>query len=416
MAATTLRLAVATLVLAVIALVVGALEKPAVPWVGGLQASPALAGTLPRAGFTRVDVEVDWDLAEPSPNRWDAAYLAQVADEIDTFADHGLGVTLDLGLQYPPRWVFGLPGTTRFVNQYGQAWVCSAASGEDSPNLVFDADVRAAAARYIARVAVALGSFRFDAIRVGGLLSGELRYPPNDFGGHANDLWMFDPAALDQAPDPRWRPGTGTAAQARASLAYYFRSIDRYEAWLLQVVGTAFPSGYLQVLFPGWGIRPGEVAGAVDHGLQGTTTAERGGMIAAGEDWVTQVSLLRRFAGRAVVYTTWLDAPDDTPMGPRAAAAPRVRLYESPVRYLAGLAAPAHLRLAGENTGSGTPSSLALSLSRVRELGLQGMMWISVADLEAGRRGLDLPAFGHAVDVWREGGSAHTFDPEDAAG
>lgn len=344
------------------------------PWVGALQAVPSELGALRAAGVTRLDVQLGWNRSEPSPGTFDTSYLRSLRQLVAAYRARGFGVTLDLGLQYPPAWVFGLTGQTRFVDQYGQSWV--AAGGQDAADLVWDPAVRAAAAAYIRRVATALGDRSFDAIRVGGLSAGELRYPPWRDGTTVDDLWMYGPAAQAGSPFPGWRPGSGTPSEALACLRYYFASLTGYERWLLAVVAGAFRQGSLEVLFPGWGLRPGAAVAAARSLVSPDDPAVSGGMIAGGEAWPQQVAAMQRWSPRAVVYTTWLDAPAQ----PAASAHARLAA-ESPARYLAGLAATHHLEAAGENTGPGSARALRLCVARVRELALAGFMWMSAATI-----------------------------------
>ena len=353
------------------------------PWIGLIQAPASQAAQWAKEGADEVVLGLSWDVFEPQPDRYANGYIRGIAKEIDRFHQAGIAVTLDLGLQYPPSWVFSLPGGTRLVNQYGETWHGDV--GSDPPNLVFDPAVRDAASDYIDTVAARLGAHTFAAIRIGGLLSGELRYPPNIGGGHSNDIWMYDSDARADAPDPNWRPGTGTPSQAAAELQFYLSSLTSYEQWLLRTVASEF-TGQLEVLFPSWGIRPGQIAAAVADRLDGRSAGEQNGAIASGLDWSSQVEVMTAFPRRAVVYTTWLDAPNfgSTPT------------QVDPADYLAGLAGLAGLPMAGENTGGGTSADLTLSLGRVARLHLEGMMWFSAPQLLAGTR-LDLSTWSRLV-------------------
>jgi hypothetical protein len=355
------------------------------PWFGALQAPPQAISALSAARVGRLVLELSWSSYEPEQGRYDPAYIAEQRSLILQMHQQGVAVELDLGLQYPPAWVFGLPGATRFRNQFGQDY--QGGLGSDSPNAVFDPAVRAAESDYIHRIAGDLGASSFVAVRIGGLLTGELRYPSGNYGGNTGALWLYDSAAQKAAPYPGWRPGTGSGQQAAASLQYYFDSLTSYEKWMLGTAGDAFPHAELQVLFPSWGIRPGQVADAVAAGLHGTTAAEQGDMISAGLDWTAQVAALAPWKPRGVVYTTWLDAPSH-------AGTPQL---ESPIAYLASLAATWSLPLAGENTGNPGTQALDLSLARARQFHLTGVMWMSARNLLSGAGGLSLNDFAAAI-------------------
>jgi hypothetical protein len=368
------------------------------PWFGVLRVSTgAQADRLSGTGLDRAVVSLDWSRYEPAPGRTDTAYVAGIRALIARLKAKGVGVVLDPGLHHPPPWVFGLPGGTRFRDQYGVSWIGSAADGTAVADAVFDPQVRAAEAGYLRRVASDLGGGGFAAVRVGGLLSGELRYPPADDGaGHRDSIWFFGASARASAPVPSWRPGDGDRAGTVRSLDAYLGALTGYERWLLRATADDFPGGRLQVLLPGWGLRPGQVGQAVDDDLDGASPAEREGMLSSGLDWAEQVPALAGAGSRAMAYTTWLDAPS-------GGTTPQL---VSPVQYLASLAARAGIPVAGENTrlkgaGGQAATTLRTCLSRVRALRLAGMMWMSEPDLLAGRGGLTLSRYAGAVAAYR---------------
>lgn len=335
------------------------------PWFGVLQPSSTSLHSLERAGVTRAVLSLSWASYETSENVYNNAYLDQVKVRAAQLSASGLSIVLDVGLQYPPSWVFSLPGQTRFENQYGQTW--HAALGSDVPNAVFNPAVRQSEADYIKRLGVGLAGVPIVAVRVGGLLQGELRYPPAKYGSSTTSLWMFDPAALDAAPYPGWRPGSGTVAEATSMLKYYTASLTGYESFLLKRFGTALPKAQLELLLPGWGLRPGQLQAAAAGRASGRSDAERGNDVANGTDWPSQVAALASFSKtRTEVYTTWLDA----------AAWGTTTASESPVEYLAQLAKPYGLPVSGENTGTQSVQALTTCLDRVRTLHLAGMMWM----------------------------------------
>src|ERR1700678_2766215 len=61
--------------------------------------------------------EFDWASFEPSPGVFSASYLATMKSELAAYQAAGMRVTLGLGLQDPPSWVFSLPDAS-YVNQY----------------------------------------------------------------------------------------------------------------------------------------------------------------------------------------------------------------------------------------------------------------------------------------------------------
>lgn len=348
------------------------------PWFGLLQPTTNQVGQLENTSVTRLVLAAGWDSIEPVPGQFNTSVLTQLAQRAAQWRSDGYAVILDLGLQYPPSWVFSLSGATRFVNQYGDIWHGTLST--DVPNAVFNPAVRAAEATYIAKLASALGPTNFSAVRVGGLLSGELRYPPATYNGHPNSLWDYDSLAQADAPNPGWKPGTGTYAEATAALHYYYDSLTAYEKWLMTSVQASFPDVNQLIMFPSWGLRPGMTEAAIAAGLRGTTTAEVNGMISSGLDWANQVKAIASTGLNATVYTTWLDAPNQ---GTSVQQIP-------PVAYLASLASQYGLPIAGENTGGGGQASLSISLSRAHTYGLTGVVYMSGGYIASGQASLTL--------------------------
>lgn len=349
------------------------------PWVGVLSPRSDQMDTLSGSAIRRVMIPMGWSAAEPRNGVFNSAYLVQVRNRISAAQSKGFQVVLDLGLQYPPSWVFDLPGPTRFVNQYGDVW--HGPLSEDIPNAVFNPAVRAAEAGYLAAVGVALKGQSIASVRVGGLLSGEVRYPPATYNGHRNSIWSYDSLAQAGSPVPGWRPGNGTSVQARNGLTYYFASLTDYLKQLITAVSAALPHIDQEVLFPSWGLRPGMVDAAIAAGLHGTTNAEVNGMISSGLDWDSQVSMIAHLGIPATIYSTWIDAPAQ---GTTAAQIP-------PIAYLAGLAQKYGLPVAGENTGGGGSAAMALSISRTLQYHLSGMMYMCGEFIANGRAGVTLP-------------------------
>lgn len=70
------------------------------------------AAFLAANGFNAVRVGVDWSLLEPQPGVFDDAYLASIAQTVQTLGDHNIVSLLDLHQQLGPAWAIdtgGLP-------------------------------------------------------------------------------------------------------------------------------------------------------------------------------------------------------------------------------------------------------------------------------------------------------------------
>lgn len=355
-------------------------DATAAPWVGLLAPTDAQFDGLAGSAVTRVMVSAGWNSLEPLPGVFNPFLLDQLRRRVADAAARGFEVVVDPGLQYPPSWVFSLPGQTRFVDQYGDAW--HGGLSADVANAVANPAVRAAQGTYLATLGSALRGAPVAALRAGGLISGELQYPPNTYAGHTDALWFFDPAMQATAPVPGWRPGTGSAADARASLQRYFDALTGYAAWQLRALGAAFPGADLQLMMPSWGLRPGMVDAAVATGLAGRSVAETNGMVANGLDWVGQARAAAATGLPVTLYCTWVDAPSQ---GTTVQQIP-------PVAYLAQLGAQNGLPVAGENTGRGGLAALDTTLQRLRSYHLSGVMYMSGDLIANGQAGISLAA------------------------
>ncbi len=99
-----------------------------------------------------------------------------------------------------------------------------------------------------------------------------------------------------------------------------------------------------------------------------------------------------------VVYSTWLDAPFGDDRSPDPA-------QWCPMRWLASLAAPRGLALAGENTGNNDAAAMRRCFSRVEELHLIGFFWAFERELFDGAPGhATLAEYGAAIAAERAAG------------
>jgi hypothetical protein len=316
------------------------------------------------AGIGAVTINVGWNEAEPSPGTFSSSYLSSLRAEIATARSARLSVVLDPGLQYPPSWVFSLPGGTRFVDQYGDVFTGSEDSGNNIVNGVTDLAVRYAEGSYLAWLGSQIQPGEIIGIREGGGPLGELSYPSNDYDGHTNSFWAYDASTQATSPVPGWTPGTGPAVQAQAFLDAYNATLNSYGSWLNGELGADFATKVL-VLLPGWGERPVDAANEVASLLTLNMPEFNEGL-----DWPDLLDSLPD-ASNSVAYTTWLDAPTygQTPQ------------LEDPANYIASLAATYHLKLGGENTGDGNIATVTLCFDRAEELGYYIVQWMNEPQL-----------------------------------
>ena len=224
---------------------------------GTLDTQPGNAAAEHKAGVTNAMFEFNWASFEPTQGVLSASYLATMKSELAAYTAAGQKVTLGLGLENPPSWVFKLADSTYTDN-----------TGATSPdaNLVFSAAVRSAAATYLSLVAAKIPLSSFWAIRLGaGTGDGEMLYPGD------GTYWAFDHAALTGSglaagmtpnPDPNWRPGQprpDPGPDRRLGLLVHRRPGQPHQLGDATLAGLGF-TGYYETLTPGSGTRPDGLA------------------------------------------------------------------------------------------------------------------------------------------------------------
>ncbi len=334
------------------------------PFFGVLDAKGSDAAAEAGAGVSVVELGLNWASYQPSPGAVSSSYVSSMRTRLQQLQSAGLSVVLDLGMQYPPSWIFGVDGSTRFVDQYGDVWQSSLS--QDIPDYVWDQTVRNYQAAYIAQVAADFGD-AFYAVRAGGLLQDELRYPDASYNGHANCYWAFDAHAQAASPVPGWKPGQPGTAQASQFLNWYLQSITDYSNWLVSTYRSHFPSPWIQVLYPSWGLRPGDTTNAINSDLDGSTPPASWGTLEMGLDWSRQVNSIPD--SHVMVYGTWMERGDDGSTANTMA----------PTHYLATLGAARGFPAAGENAGS--DASMSTVVQNARSWGLSGLMWLNESSL-----------------------------------
>lgn len=355
--------------------------------LGVLQAAPGQAGTLAGAGVTHTVLAVSWDRFEPAPGAPDPMYVRQLRADCAAFQRAGLQVVLDPGFQYPPAWLLDMPDS-RYQNQHGDTFI-DRSPGKNIANSVFNAAIRARQADHLRALFRELGT-EFHAVRLGGGWFNELNYPPATFRAHANCYWAFDalaqgtrpglPAGMTACPVPGWQPGAASPdhASARRFLDWYLASLQNYHDWQIATVRQLY-AGPLVMMYPSWGIRPGQLEPAIAGDLAGHTSPERNAEIQRGFDFARFIGGIRDpLVG---VHCTWLDAnpswSDETSPDPAR---------WSPVHYLSSLARhhSPPLVVSAENTGGGGPQILRLCAQRARAFEVKSFFWAFARDLADG--------------------------------
>lgn len=352
----------------------------------GSTCAPGRLAALHEAGVSVVEVPVAWDRYQPDAEQVDREYVAELRARLNDCHEAGMGVVLSPGLQYPPDWVKNLSGGVLRGSAGGMP--------EDAgAELVFSAEVREAAQKYLARVASDVGFEGIAAIRVGTDASGELGYPgPND-GGNDQEFWAFGDApqlgiglaeGAAPSPMPGWVPGTNswrgrsvTEEQVRGWWDWYAGSVVDAVVWQVRELRTLGYQGRVHVPVAGRGVLPADKTEAIKGRLDGRANPD--GAQERGLDYIAQFAILSSLP-RVDVDFTGLDDVSD--VRARAADPPQdqcrpgdddnvlladVSLWSSH-RYTSSLARRAGLGLVGENPGppdapftGGSPQSHSLA-------------------------------------------------------
>jgi hypothetical protein len=330
------------------------------------------------AGIEAKVFSLSWRLYEEADGVWNEEYIARKLSEFQQIRAAGLEVILSLGYHDPPNWIHEAYANSRYINQYGVPYVSLDPIDGGDVNLVWNQEMRFLVERYVAHVLANFGS-DVVAVRVGGGRFGELTYPPAEYEGSENAYWAFDDNAWAQNPVPDWRPGEPASGDEPARfLDWYLDALVEFQNWQIEMVRADY-AGPLMILYPSWGLRPGDIELALATNLDGSSSPERNGEVQRGYDFARQVAALAE--PNLILTTTWLDAdvyPDlELEDDPR---------FWSPVHYLATLAAeqPLQPALFGENTGQGSERDMALSARRMEAHGLLGMAWYRERELFSG--------------------------------
>lgn len=328
------------------------------------------------AGITDKVVRISWKDFAPTEGATNTEYVAAMRAQFDGLRQRGLGVILELGIQDTPTWVRTNYPDTGYVDQYGDVYSGQGQPDSGDADAVFNSTVRGLIAAYVRAVFTAFGS-DFAAVRLGAGHWGELTYPTHTYNGHTNCYWAFDRDARAQSPVPTWSPGSPSPnGEAARFITWYLDALAGYEDWQIGTLRQSY-AGPIMMLFPGWGIRPGQVSGAIADNLDGSTSTEINGEIQAGTDYARQIAAIHD--AKTIVETTWLDAPygNDTDANPT---------NWRPVHYLASLASSHQPALAmfGENTGQGQRAQMDFSVAQMQTFGLMGMAWYDETELFSG--------------------------------
>jgi len=352
-----------------------------------------------QAGIETKVFELSWREYYPNEGEKDAAYVQLKKAQLKELREAGFKIIFSFGYQDPPPWVHRNYPDSYYVNQYGERWtgdtfivghevvldrrgiVEGTPTDNGDANLAFNHRLRGLVASYMKDVLRDFGT-DFYGVRLGGGRYGEVTYPPASFGGKDNLYWAYDRNAQRSAAKAGirgWRPGDlSPNGEARRFLDWYLDSLVDYQNWQVKRLREAGYAGKIMLLYPGRGLRPGEIEAAAVSNLGGSTPAEVHGVLQSGHDFARQVRMIED--DNVLVTTTWLDAPtsgddDEDPSNWSAA------------KYLFTLAKsnPAGPGLYGENTGAGSSEDMRVAAYQMRRYGLVGMSWYDEEQLFSGR-------------------------------
>jgi hypothetical protein len=319
---------------------------------GTLDTRPGTAEIERQAGVTMAMFELNWASFEPRPGVVSASYLATMRSYLRAYQTAGQRVTLGLGLQNPPAWVFSLPHSS-YVDQNGDV--------STEADFVFSQAVRAAAERYLSLVAAALPLPDFWAIRLTSGGDGEMLYPP---GG---TYWAFAAPALTGTglaagmtpnPYPNWRPGRPglRPGQIDRWVNWYVGGLANVTTWQMQTLSRLGFTGYYQTVTPGSGTRPGDLARDEEQNLSDTETT------AVGAVWDRYYGMLGAAANVMAYVSSVADRSGDDDCGQATDTLMPLTSEEmdswSATRWITRIARSHGLAVGGENPGYGLPDSL----------------------------------------------------------
>lgn len=345
--------------------------------IGNAQRDPA---ALYAAGLRIWIVRLSWRDFAPTGAGRDEQYIAAKQQEFARLRGAGFQLILDPGFHDTPAWIHERYPGSRYIDQDGVPYSGGDRIDSGDANLIFNPVLRTIVDAYLADIFATFGT-EFAAVRAGGGRHNELMYPPST-RDHAR-YWAFDRYALAASPAPGWRPGAASPhGEAAQFMAWYLDALVDYQNWQIQTLRRSY-RGPIMILYPGWGIRPGQLDEAIRTNLDGTTTAEKTGEVPMGTDYARQIAALRD--PDILVTTTWLDATEGSDNSPEMR-------YWRPVKYLASLVAEQAYcpRLYGENTGQGTATALRFAIAQMAKFRLLGLAWYREEELsQDGFAGLD---------------------------
>jgi hypothetical protein len=296
--------------------------------------------------------EFNWASFEPGKGQFSASYLATMRSELAAYQAAGQRVTLGLGTQNAPSWVFSLANST-YIDQDGNV--------STEADWVFSAAVRSAAKVYFNKIAADFPLTDFWAIRITSGGDPEMLYP----GG--GTYWAFNPSALSGKglpagikanPFPTWTPGTAglTPAQITTWVNWYIGGLDNVTNWQMKKLSGLGFTGYYETVTPGSGTRPDDLTQTEQANLSNDGTTGVGAV------WNLYYAMLPN----KVNVIAYISSVADQSGGNDSCEASDASLpltdtamdsWSAP-RWISRIAVANSLLVSGENPGYELPSSL----------------------------------------------------------
>jgi hypothetical protein len=365
-------------------------STPAITW-GTLDSQPGHAAAEHAAGVTGAMTEFSWASFEPAPGVLSASYLATMKSILAAYTAAGQHVTLGLGLEDPPAWVLKLPDAAYTDN--------TGAVTPGTADLVHSAAVRSAAATYLALIAARIPLTAFTCIRLGaGNGQGEMLYPGNgtyQAFSHAALTGAGLPAGMTPNPYPAWRPGRPglTRTQIDQWVTWYIGGLDNLTSWEMTTLTRLGFTGTYQLLTPGSGTRPSELARTEQHNLSNDGTT---GVGAVWDRYYAQLPVKTR----AMAYISSVAdnsgsndscQPADATLSP---ASPAMDTW-SATRWITRIARHNGLPAGGENPGLNLPASLDTFYTNTTTAGM-----MAAATRQARTCALTAFYWAHDIHLW----------------
>ena len=328
-----------------------ATPAPTTLW-GTLDTQTNTAAAEDKAGVTMAMFEFNWASFEPGKGQFSASYLATMRSELAAYQAAGQRVTLGLGTQNAPSWVFSLANST-YIDQDGNV--------STEADWVFSAAVRSAAKVYFNKIAADFPLTDFWAIRITSGGDPEMLYP----GG--GTYWAFNPSALSGKglpagikanPFPTWTPGTAglTPAQITTWVNWYIGGLDNVTNWQMKKLSGLGFTGYYETVTPGSGTRPDDLTQTEQANLSNDGTTGVGAV------WNLYYAMLPN----KVNVIAYISSVADQSGGNDSCEASDASLpltdtamdsWSAP-RWISRIAVANSLLVSGENPGYELPSSL----------------------------------------------------------